>query len=121
MWLLALIQWPKNVIWEAGSFHFSDLTSLTRWFSSLYFSPHICKTVLQIQMPLTSILKKGVAREEGTERSFPLIRKEKKSQEIPRFFITSYQPKLGHMTIVRGKVGKISGQEERSDTKGPEK
>lgn len=32
MWLLALIQWLKNVIWEAGSFHFSDLTSLTWWF-----------------------------------------------------------------------------------------
>lgn len=79
----------------------------------------VARLLPQIQRPLTSVLNKG-GKKEGAKRSFPLIREEKNVPRVSQIFHYTVLAKLSHMIISRGKVGKISGQEERSDMKGLE-
>lgn len=71
-------------------------------------------------MLLTSVLNNEKNKKEGAKRSFPLIREEKNVPRVSQIFHYTLLAKLSHMVIFRGKVGKISGQEERSDMKGLE-
>lgn len=81
----------------------------------------VARLLPQIQTPLTSVLnKEGAGGMEGAKRSFPLIREEKNVPRVSQIFHYTVLAKLSHMIISRGKVGKIPGQEERSDMKGLE-
>lgn len=64
----------------------------------------------QIQIPLTSVMNKEKKKKE-LKRAFLYSGEKRFPRLFPRSSITSYWPQLGHLIILREKVGKISGQE----------
>lgn len=76
----------QDVIWEAGSFHFSDLTSLTWWFFIfVLFTSYLQDCRLATDPDSINYCseqgKEKKKKEEESERSFPLIR-----EEFPKSF-----------------------------------